>query len=154
MSDEVPIIEEEPPVVVTPDPPSPYVWPILPYIEYANDGRIIQIGNAATGFLADWLAEGRNIALVSEVPDHTVLTTHRIDNSGALPSLVPRDANPSRVEGSSIVDIPVGSTVFVNASTLTVNDGVLELSSDIPGEQIVRIDSGTQYAVSVLRVQT
>lgn len=116
---------------------SKYLYPSVSYVQYDDYGGILRYGVMAKGFVDDLVTQGGNWLLdVSGVNMDMRVNV-------AAKTLEPKTECEAVVSGTTISNLPVPCKVFVAMRAIEVDDGLLELEFEQPGEYAVRVVSRT-----------
>lgn len=116
---------------------SRYIWPAVSFIEYADDGAILQHGSMAIGHVEDMQAKGGNWIIGSDPPP---------PNSRVNPvtkEVEPQPECPAIVDGLKLTNLPIPCRVFVMLNRYEVDDGEIEFEFVQSGEYDVTVQSAT-----------
>lgn len=116
---------------------------IVKFIRYYPNGRIKSVGSCMD---IDLVRQSRLGLFVKEVNDAPDPETHYVDTSGGVPAAHALATRPTMavaldkpsiladgIDRATLSGFPAGATVHVRGATQTVDDGVLEVTSDIDG---------------------
>ena len=102
---------------------------MTPYVVYDKDGKILKNGHCKA---SDLQLQGEFVLdVIANSRAHYILDG----------DVTPRPENPARISGTTLTHLPNPSEVRIEDATVTVTDGLLELSFEFPGVYRVKVSS-------------